>query len=294
MPVPTGPGISGFIKSRPQLSMTVNNDPRFSAWVGIPQTQIDENGVLQELEPLETRMVMFGASAQRAHEKFRRGDDIVAFGANKEYTATRDGQQVTEEYFLASHIGHDNNVTTYTVHRGGPERYAAERDGMQREAVRQDAVAREKAQQQAAGQQPVGQQAPAQQQPGQQAPAQAAPAQQAPAQQQPAQTAPAQPAQQAPQQPAQQQAAPQQPVAPQPPVAPPQNAPVQQEAPAAAPAQAPPAAPNAGPPDGQQPQAGQAPAGDPVAEVLAQRQNEVAAEPAPARAEPPGHEAMSR
>ncbi|AZT93850.1 MULTISPECIES: single-stranded DNA-binding protein [Micrococcales] len=291
MPVPTGPGISGFIKSRPQLSMTVNNDPRFSAWVGIPQTQIDENGVLQELEPLETRMVMFGASAQRAHEKFRKGDDIVAFGANKEYTATRDGQQVTEEYFLASHIGHDNNVTTYTVHRG-PDRYPAERDGMQREAARQDAAAREKAQQQATGQQSVGQQAPAQQQLGQQAPAQAAPAQQAQAQQQPAQTAPAQPAQQAPQQPAQQQAAPEQPVAPQPPVAPPQNAPAQQEAPAAAPAQAPPAAPNAGPPDGQQPQAGQA--GDPVAEVLAQRQNEVAAEPAPARAEPPGHEAMSR
>lgn len=285
MPVPTGPGISGFIKSRPQLSMTVNNDARFSAWVGIPQTQIDENGVLQELEPLETRMVMFGASAQRAHEKFRRGDDIVAFGANKEYTATRDGQQVTEEYFLASHIGHDNNVTTYTVHRG-PERYPAERDGMQREAARQDAVAREKAQQQ-----PVGQQAPAQQQPGQQAPAQAAPAQQAPAQQQPTQTAPAQPAQQAPQQPAQQQAAPQQaapqqPVAAQPPAAPPQAAPVQQQA-------APPT-PNAGPPDGQQPQAGQAPAGDPVAEVLAQRQTEVAAEPAPARTEPPGHEAMSR
>ncbi|SMX62769.1 single-stranded DNA-binding protein [Brevibacterium linens] len=265
MPVPTGPGISGFIKSRPQLSMTVNNDARFSAWVGIPQTQVDENGVLQELEPLETRMVMFGASAQRAHEKFRRGDDIVAFGANKEYTSTRDGQQVTEEYFLASHIGHDNNVTTYTVHRG-PERYPAERDGMQREAARQDAVAREKAQQQ-----PVGQQAPAQQQP--------------------TQTAPAQPAQQAPQQPAQQQAAPQQaapqqPVAAQPPAAPPQAAPVQQQA-------APPT-PNAGPPDGQQPQAGQAPAGDPVAEVLAQRQTEVAAEPAPARTEPPGHEAMSR
>ncbi|MGO2943897.1 MAG: single-stranded DNA-binding protein [Brevibacterium aurantiacum] len=291
MPVPTGPGISGFIKSRPQLSMTVNNDPRFSAWVGIPQTRVDENGVLQELEPLETRMVMFGASAQRAHEKFRRGDNIVAFGEPKEYTANRDGQQVTEEYFHASHLGHDNNVTTYTVHRG-PERYPAERDGMQREAARQESVARENAQQQAAGQQPVGQQAPAQPAPAQQAPAPQQQAQQAPVSQQPAQAAAAQsvPAQQA----APQQAAPQQPVAPQPATSPPQAAPAQQQAPPSAPTQAAPPAPDAGPPAGQQPQAGQAPAGDPVAEVLAQRQNEVAAEPAPARAEPPGYEAMSR
>ena len=121
MPIPTTPGLEGFIKSRPRMTMTVNGDPRMSCWVGIPQSQQDANGAWHEAEPLEAEMVMFGPSAQKAFAKIRPGDHIVATGKEASYPIEQDGQIVEREYFHASHIGPDNNVTAFTVHRG-PER----------------------------------------------------------------------------------------------------------------------------------------------------------------------------
>ncbi|WP_167854153.1 hypothetical protein [Brevibacterium aurantiacum] len=50
----------------------------------------------------------------------RGGPGEATFGEPKEYTATRDGQQVTEEYFHASHIGHDHNVTSVSTATRAP------------------------------------------------------------------------------------------------------------------------------------------------------------------------------
>lgn len=231
MPIPTTPGLEGFIKSRPRMTMTVNGDPRMSCWVGIPQSQQDANGAWHEAEPLEAEMVMFGPSAQKAFAKIRPGDHIVATGKEASYPIEQDGQIVEREYFHASHIGPDNNVTAFTVHRG-PERYNAEREATQREAARQASFEQaEQAPQEAA------QQAPAQQTvTGQGAAAQAAPEQGAP-----------------------QQAATQGP--------PTQAMPAQQAGPAA---------------------------DDPVAEVLSQRQQQVAAEPHTPTSSPPGPDGIAR
>ena len=71
MAIPTRPGLEGFIKSRLRMTMTVNGDPRFTAWVGIPQSEQDANGNWHELEPQEPELVLFGASAQATFAKFR-------------------------------------------------------------------------------------------------------------------------------------------------------------------------------------------------------------------------------
>ncbi|MEX3510683.1 hypothetical protein VVR84_14175 [Kocuria carniphila] len=236
-------GLECFIKSQPRMTMTVNGTPRFSVWVGIPQSRQDETGAWHEAEPRDAELAMFGPSAQKAFGKFRPGDHIVATGKVGEYPVKQDdGQTAMREYFHASHIGPDNNVTAFTVHRG-PERYPAEREATQREAERQAGF-----EQAVQAQQGVAQQAPAHQTvtgPGvatQAPPAQAAPAQGAPAQSVPQPGAGVQ--------------------------APPAQAmPVQQAAPAST---------------------------DPVAEVLQQRQQQVAAEPHAPTAAPPGPGGIAR
>lgn len=232
MATPTTPGLECFIKSQPRMTMTVNGDPRMSCWVGIPQSQQDANGAWHEAEPRETELAMFGASAQKALGKFRPGDHIVATGRVGEYPVKQDdGQIVMREYFHASHIGPDNNVTAFTVHRG-PERYAAEREATQRETERLAEF-----EQTVQAQQGVAQQAPTQHSvngPG--VAAQGAPTQ----------------------------SVPQQAVAQGPPT---QAMPARQAAPAAA---------------------------DPVAEVLSQRQQQVAAEPHAPTSSQPGPDGIAR
>lgn len=139
MAIPTKESLSGFIKSTPRLTRTSNGNARFFAWTGIPQSEYDGAGNYTELEPSEAPLVMFGASAERAHEQFRKGDNFIAEGKTGTWNREVEGQQVEEQQFIASRIGHDNNISRYTVERRAPE-HQAERETPARDAAQTDAA----------------------------------------------------------------------------------------------------------------------------------------------------------
>lgn len=122
MTINTKTSLSGFIASDPDLTFTVKGDARFYARVGQPQSRREEDGTFTDLEPIFTDMVMFRKSAERAHAQFRNGDNFIAEGEVHHYSQTVDGVDVEKEQFVASRIGHDNNITTYEVARKAPSR----------------------------------------------------------------------------------------------------------------------------------------------------------------------------
>jgi hypothetical protein len=136
MPIPTRPSITGFFKSDPQLTESEDGTKRLHAFIGIEQSERNEDGSFIDLEPYSTHLVMFGKSAERAAEKFASGDLFIAVGR----TNTREVNGAQEEQFIASRIGHDNNRATYTVQRGAT-RAAAGRDESQRTQDRDPAEA---------------------------------------------------------------------------------------------------------------------------------------------------------
>lgn len=137
MAIPTKESLSGFIKSTPRLTYTQNGTARMFAWVGTPQSERDEQGAFHESEPVESPLIMFGASAERAARQFQKGDNFIAEGKTRPWTHEVNGQEVEEDQFVASRIGHDNNITDYTVERRAPERSQAI-DPAMREAAQVD------------------------------------------------------------------------------------------------------------------------------------------------------------
>ena len=143
MPIPTKTSISGFVRFDPELTYTKDGAPRLYMPVGVKQSVQDAEGQWHDVEPYRTGLVMFGASAERAHEQFKAGDNFISEGWVRDYVSPTDGQQ--REEFRASRIGHDNNLTTYTVDRTPSERDTAARHAPERDATQQDTPAAETA-----------------------------------------------------------------------------------------------------------------------------------------------------
>ena len=132
MAIPTREALSGFIATDPQLTETSNGGHRFYARVGIEQFQRNEDGSFTQLESEFTNLVMFDKAAQRAAEKFQKGDNFIAEGYTRSVNYEREGQAVESEEFTARKIGHDTARTRYEVdrspRRNGPEQEAPARD----------------------------------------------------------------------------------------------------------------------------------------------------------------------
>lgn len=141
MPIPTKPSISGFFRGDPELTYTKDNVTRLFAPVNIKQSVQDAEGEWHDLEPYKTGLVMFGQSAVRAHEQFRSGDNFIAEGRERTYTQTVDGRDIERDQCRASRIGHDNNLTTYTVDRSGPDRETPSRDATGRDTATREQAA---------------------------------------------------------------------------------------------------------------------------------------------------------
>ena len=60
---------------------------------------------------------MYRATAERAYERFSKGDSFVAEGYLHEYTYEREGQATDGVEFVAKKIGHDTARTQYSVDR---------------------------------------------------------------------------------------------------------------------------------------------------------------------------------
>ena len=140
MTIRTKESLSGFIASDPELTFTSKGDARLYMRVGQPQARFEEDGTFTNLDPAFTELVMFRKSAELAHAQFRKGDNFIAEGETRTDTGNEGADR---EQFVASRIGHDNNITRYTVDRTGPERDAAKREAPVQEQVQQALAERE-------------------------------------------------------------------------------------------------------------------------------------------------------
>lgn len=117
MAIRTQQSLTGFIATDPQLTYTERGEARFYARVGQENYRREQDGSFTKLEPDFHNLVIYRASAERAYERFAKGDSFVAEGYAHEYSYTRDGQQIDGEEFVAKKIGHDTARTTYEVAR---------------------------------------------------------------------------------------------------------------------------------------------------------------------------------
>lgn len=135
MAIRTQQSISGFIASDPQLSYTSKGEPRFYARIGQEHYRRGSDGTFTQLEPTFHDLVAFRATAERAHERFAKGDNFVAEGYVHPYKSGRDGQSADAEEFVAKKIGHDLARTTYEVDRTRRTQATVEQDAPTREPV---------------------------------------------------------------------------------------------------------------------------------------------------------------
>ena len=140
MPIRAKDSLSGFNATDPELTHSSKGDARLYMRVGQPQARFEEDGTFTNLDPAFTDLVMFRKSAELAHAQFRKGDNFIAEGETRTYTGNEGADR---EQFVASRIGHDNNITRYTVDRTGPERDAAKREAPVQEQVQQALAERE-------------------------------------------------------------------------------------------------------------------------------------------------------
>lgn len=140
MAITTRESVSGFVASEPQLSFTQNGDARFYARIGQEHARREDDGSYTPLEATFTDLVLFGKSAERAFEKFQKGDSFIAEGQARTYIQTVDGKDTERDQFVARRIGHDNNRTTYTVDRSRTERDTPVAEAPARDSAAEDPV----------------------------------------------------------------------------------------------------------------------------------------------------------
>ncbi len=118
MAIHTQESLSGFIASEPHLSFTEKGDARLFVKVGQEHYRREDNGSFTQTETTFHDLVAFRKTAERAHQRFAKGDKFVAEGYTHHYDRTdENGQTVKVEEFVAKKIGHDLARTRYTVDR---------------------------------------------------------------------------------------------------------------------------------------------------------------------------------
>lgn len=127
MSIDTQQSISGFIATRPRLTVGENGVSRFHARVGIEHSRQEPDGSFTQLDPTFHDLVIFRKTAEEAAARFRKGDKFVASGRVHEYSYAKDGQEIVAEEFIASRIGHDLARTRYDIDRA-PRQTSAERE----------------------------------------------------------------------------------------------------------------------------------------------------------------------
>ena len=138
MALKTSQAVNGFIASDPKITFNDEGQARLYARIGINHFRREEDGSFTELEPSFHDLIQFGKGAELSAERFRKGDNFLAQGYVRDYTRVVDGQERTDQQFVAKRLAHDPNVTTYHVERRArsseraapaAERGAASRNG---------------------------------------------------------------------------------------------------------------------------------------------------------------------
>lgn len=117
MTIPTQMSLHGFIATTPQLHNPSTTGARFYARVGVEHYRREADNTFTKLDSTFHDLVAYGKTADRAHARFRVGDNFLASGYVTQYEVERHGDVVTREEFVARRIGHDLARTTYDVER---------------------------------------------------------------------------------------------------------------------------------------------------------------------------------
>jgi single-stranded DNA-binding protein len=117
MTIPIQMSLHGFIAAAPQINFSSQGAARFYARVGVEHYRKETDGSFTKLEPTFHDLVAYAKTAERAHAKFKVGDNFVASGYINEYELDRRGQAEAREEFVARRIGHDLARTKYEVER---------------------------------------------------------------------------------------------------------------------------------------------------------------------------------
>jgi single-stranded DNA-binding protein len=118
MAIHTQESLSGFIASEPHLSFTEKGDARLFVKIGQEHYRREPDGSFTQTETTFHDLVAFRKTAERAHQRFAKGDKFIAEGYVHQYDRTdENGQTVKAEEFVAKKIGHDLARTRYTVDR---------------------------------------------------------------------------------------------------------------------------------------------------------------------------------
>lgn len=117
MSIPTQMSLHGFIATTPQLTFSSSGVARFYARIGVEHRRKEADGSYTQLDPTYHNLVLFHASAERAYDRFRVGDQFVASGYTNEYESERNGEVEVREEFVARRIGHDATRVRYNVDR---------------------------------------------------------------------------------------------------------------------------------------------------------------------------------
>ena len=141
MSIHTQESVSGFVTSEPQLTVSANGSPRLYFRFGQEHFRREEDGTFTQLESSFHHLVMFGRSAERASERFSKGDNFIAEGYQRPVSYEREGQSVESEEFVAKRIGHDAARTRYEVDRA-PRRPSVDHDAPSQDDLGQDAATR--------------------------------------------------------------------------------------------------------------------------------------------------------
>lgn len=136
MAIHTQQSISGFVATDPQLTTTSKGDPRLYLRFGQEHFRREEDGSFTQMDTSYHHLVMFGRSAERAADRFAKGDNFLAEGYVRPVNYEREGQAVESEEFVAKRMGHDTARTRYEVDR-------SPRTPVSHEAAGREAVSRE-------------------------------------------------------------------------------------------------------------------------------------------------------
>lgn len=127
MVIPVQQSLAGFIASDADVSFSDAGTTRVHYRVGVEHWRREQDGTFTRLDNSFHDLLIFGKTAERAADQFRKGDQFVAHGRVDVKYAEPPAQPAERETFIARKIGHDLARTTYDVERSpGSLQHAAQ------------------------------------------------------------------------------------------------------------------------------------------------------------------------
>ncbi|GAB3099587.1 single-stranded DNA-binding protein [Isoptericola nanjingensis] len=117
MTIPTHESLAGFIVNDADISFTDDGTTRAHFRVGVEHWHREDDGTFTQLDSSFHDLLLYGKTAERAADQFRKGDQFVAHGHATTFYAEPPARPAEREVFIARRIGHDLARTTYEVDR---------------------------------------------------------------------------------------------------------------------------------------------------------------------------------